>query len=300
MNAPSPRTAKDIMVVDLVTLTPEADVFQGIDRLLENRVTGAPVVDASKRYLGMFSEQRCMVTLTEAARASDVRGICAKHLMSTGLLTFDPDTDACDALRQLIQHRVSGAPVVDAAGCFLGSFSEKTSMRMLLDAIYEQRPVGSVAAHMDRTSERLIEEQTDFLSIAEIFLETVLRRLPVVRDGVLIGQVSRRDVLQTAQVLRRGGSLEVVGSGSSPLVGDVMDLTAKTVGVDEQLLSIVQIFNETWLRRLPVLRSDGTLTGQISRRDVLRTTLALTDAQPTREKAMLYLSALLTKEEAPI
>ena len=288
------------MVVDLVTLTPEADVFQGIDRLLENRVTGAPVIDSSKRYLGMFSEQRCMVTLTEAARASDVHGIRAKHLMSTGLLTFDPETDACEAIKQLIHHRVSGAPVVDAAGCYLGSFSEKTCMRMLLDAIYEQRPVGSVAAHMDRSFERLIEEETDFLTIAEIFLETVLRRLPVIRDGVLIGQVSRRDVLQTAQVLRRGGSLEIADPGHRPLVGDVMDLTARTVGPDEQLLSVVQIFDETWLRRLPVLLGDRTLIGQISRRDVLQTTLALTEAQPTREKAMLYLSALLTKEEAPI
>jgi CBS domain-containing protein len=288
------------MVVDLVTLTADADVFQGIDRLLENRVTGAPVIDSAGRYLGMFSEQRCMVTLTEAARASDVHGIRAKHLMSTGLLTFDPDTDACDAIKQLIQHRVSGAPVVDEAGCYLGSFSEKTSMRMLLDAIYEQRPVGSVAAHMDPSSERLIEEETDFLSIAEIFLDTVLRRLPVIQDGVLIGQVSRRDVLQTAQVLRRGGSLEVADPQHKPIVGGVMDLTARTVGPDEQLLSIVQIFGETWLRRLPVLASDGSLLGQISRRDVLQATLALTDAQPTREKAMLYLSALLTKEEAPI
>jgi CBS-domain-containing membrane protein len=300
MTAPSPRSAKDIMVVDLVTLTAETDVFQGIDRLLANRVTGAPVIDRSGRYLGMFSEQCCMATLTEAARVSDVRNVRARHLMSTGLLTFDPDTDACDATRQLLHHRVSGAPVVDAAGCYLGSFSEKTCMRMLLDAIYEQRPVGAVAAHMDRSNERLIDENTDFNALAEIFLKTVLRRLPVIRDGVLIGQVSRRDVLKAAQVLRRGGSLQVVDPGRGPLVGDVMDLTARNVGPDEQLLSIVQIFGETWLRRLPVLGPGRMLLGQISRRDVLRTALALTETQPTREKAILYLSALLTKEEAPI
>ena len=300
MTVPSPPSAKDIMVVNLVTLTPETDVFQGIDRLLENRVTGAPVIDSSGRYLGMFSEQCCMATLTEAARVSDVNNIRAKHLMSTGLLTFGPDTDACDAIKQLLHHRVSGAPVVDEVGCYLGSFSEKTSMRMLLDAIYEQRPVGTVAAHMDPTSERLIDEDTDFNSMVEIFLKTVLRRLPVIQDGILIGQVSRRDVLKAAQVLRRGGSLQVIDSDNRPLVRDIMDLSARTVSAEEQLLSIVQIFDETWLRRLPVLAPDRALLGQISRRDVLKTTLALTEAQPTREKAMLYLSALLTKEEAPI
>lgn len=288
------------MVVNLVTLTPETDVFQGIDRLLENQVTGAPVVDPSNRYLGMFSEQCCMVTLTEAARASEVHGIRAKHLMSTGLLTFNPDLDACDAIKKLIHHRVSGAPVIDSDGRYLGVFSEKTSMRMLLDAIYEQRPVGSVSAHMDRSCERLIGEETEFVEIAEIFLNTVLRRLPVIDNGVLVGQVSRRDVLQTAQVLRGGGSLEMAHPESRPRVQDIMDLTARTVGPEEQLLSVVQIFGETWFRRLPVISSDSTLLGQISRRDVLQATLALTEAQPTREKAILYLSALLTKEEAPI
>lgn len=300
MAVPSPRVAKDIMVVNLVTLTPETGVFQGIDLLLERQVTGAPVTEPAGRYLGMFSEQCCMRTLTDAARVSDVHGVRAKHLMSTGLLTFDPDTDACDAIRQLLQHRVSGAPVVDSSGRYLGSFSEKTSMRMLLDAIYEQRPVGNVAAHMDRTSERLIDEDTDFNTMVEVFLKTVLRRLPVIQDGHLVGQVSRRDVLKTAQVLRRGGSLHVADPDDRPLVRDIMDLTARTVSAEEQLLSIVQIFSETWFRRLPVLSPDRSLIGQISRRDVLQTTLSLTDAQPTREKAMLYLSALLTKEEAPI
>ena len=43
---------------------------------------------------------------------------------------------------------------------------------------------------------RTITEDTDFLSMAEIFLNTNNRRLPVLREGKLIGQISRRDLLQ--------------------------------------------------------------------------------------------------------
>ena len=43
---------------------------------------------------------------------------------------------------------------------------------------------------------RTITEDTDFLSIAEIFLNTNNRRLPVLHEGELIGQISRRDLLQ--------------------------------------------------------------------------------------------------------
>ena len=48
------------------------------------------------------------------------------------------------------------------------------------------------------TKARTILEDTDLLSIAQIFMNTSHRRLPVLRDGKLVGQVSRRDVLAAA------------------------------------------------------------------------------------------------------
>ncbi len=42
-----------------------------------------------------------------------------------------------------------------------------------------------------------IDEATDHLQIAMIFLNTPYRRLPVLRDGTLVGQVSRRDLLSS-------------------------------------------------------------------------------------------------------
>ena len=43
---------------------------------------------------------------------------------------------------------------------------------------------------------RTITEDTDYLSMAEIFLNTNNRRLPVLDEGKLIGQISRRDLLK--------------------------------------------------------------------------------------------------------
>ena len=45
------------------------------------------------------------------------------------------------------------------------------------------------------TKAHTITQETDLLSIAQIFLNTNYRRLPVLSDGKLVGQVSRRDVL---------------------------------------------------------------------------------------------------------
>ena len=45
------------------------------------------------------------------------------------------------------------------------------------------------------TAAETIDEGLDLLAIARIFLDTNRRRLPVLREGKLVGQISRRDLL---------------------------------------------------------------------------------------------------------
>jgi len=118
--------------------------------------------------------------------------------MVTELVTLTADMDALVAMRKLLKHRVSGAPVVDGEGTYLGVFSEKNAMRFLLDLAYEQLPSSQVGAFMDTSMKRTIGEETDLLTIAQVFLNTEYRRLPVLRGTKLVGQISRRDVLQAA------------------------------------------------------------------------------------------------------
>jgi CBS-domain-containing membrane protein len=67
-------------------------------------------------------------------------------------------------------------------------------MHVLLDAAYEQLPVRDVRSFMDTEAQTICPE-THLLSVAQVFLLTPFRRLPVLEDGKLVGQVSRRDVL---------------------------------------------------------------------------------------------------------
>ena len=104
-----------------------------------------------------------------------------------------------NGLRQL-EYRgydSAGLAVLGPDGRYLGVFSEKCSMRVLLDAAVDSLPCTSVECFVDRDA-RTIEEETDLLTIAHVFHTTPSRRLPVLRDGYVIGQVSRRDVLRAA------------------------------------------------------------------------------------------------------
>ena len=124
----------------------------------------------------------------------------ARDFMIKKLVKLHPDMDVLEAVQMLLKNRISGAPVVDSDGVYLGVFSEKCSMQVLLDAAYEQLPSNTVRAFMDCDAQTIAPD-TQLLSIAQVFLLTSYRRLPVLEDGRLIGQVSRRDVLRAALAL---------------------------------------------------------------------------------------------------
>ena len=84
-------------------------------------------------------------------------------------------------------------------------------MHVLLDAAYEQLPSNEVRVFMDADAQT-IEPDTHLLSIAQVFLLTPYRRLPVIEDGRLVGQVSRRDVLRAAMKLLKLSPSRAEGS----------------------------------------------------------------------------------------
>lgn len=132
----------------------------------------------------------------------------AHDIMVTRLVKLSPHVDVLDAVRILLKNRISGAPVVDGDGKYLGVFSEKCAMHVILDAAYDSLPTNRVGAFMD-TQARTIRPDTDLLSIAQVFLLTNFRRVAVVdEDGTLLGQISRRDVM--------AAGLKVLDDASEP------------------------------------------------------------------------------------
>jgi CBS domain-containing protein len=120
----------------------------------------------------------------------------------------------------LLQHHISGAPVVDAKGKYLGVFSEKCSMHVLLDAAYEQLPVHDVRSFMDVEAQTIAPE-THLLSIAQVFLLTPLSPVACAggRETRRPRDPSRRDeVLDAAD---RRGAERFAGNDADLLQCDV-------------------------------------------------------------------------------
>lgn len=118
-----------------------------------------------------------------------------RDFMTTQLFTLPPAMPIFQAIGLLIKHRVSGAPVVDAGNKLLGVLSEKDCLAVFAnEAFYSETAGGEVADYMS-TGVQIIDPDDEIFKAADIFLKHSFRRLPVVDDGVLVGQISRRDVL---------------------------------------------------------------------------------------------------------
>lgn len=121
--------------------------------------------------------------------------------MTRQLVAVHPDTDANEAITLLLKHQISGMPVVDEAGKLVGMLSERDCLKTLVDAEYHDWPTALVKDLMS-TETVTVSPQTGIVAVAEMFLNNKLRRLPVIDDGRLVGQISRRDVLRAIQEKR--------------------------------------------------------------------------------------------------
>lgn len=299
------QTAKDFMVTNLVTLDPTTPVLQGIQKLVHSNIKGAPVVSPGGDYLGIFTERCCLdvlTTLTDRSTSFEIAGAFlsrSRDFMTRHLWVLRPEMDAFDAVHFLLSRRISGAPVVDENGRFLGMFSERQGMRVLIGGIYDSLPGAQVSSYMVADRRRIISEDLGIRAVARMFLGTTYRRLVVERDGRVIGQISRHDVMVNAQALVRALINSNAASGPSWTVSEFMDRNAMTIDESLSIFSIATIFRETSQRRLPVLR-DNLLVGQITRKNLLNAANDSLRRPPPRAVEPLYLPGVPNASPPPM
>ncbi|QDV68329.1 putative voltage-gated ClC-type chloride channel ClcB [Rosistilla carotiformis] len=297
---PKTTCAKEVMQTRLTTVGPSVHFSEAVAMLVRRCVSGLPIVEADGTYLGMFSEKCCLRIVQDCPSLCDpsaLTPLVASDAMATRLLTLHEEDDVFDGIEQLLSHRVSGAPVLNRNEQFVGIFSEKTSVSVLIQSVFDNLPSTQIGRFADRDRGRVVEESTPLTQIVETFVKTDFRRLPVLRGGQVVGQVSRRDVIKQPKIARWIGQLSD-HPHPDPMrdvdynVLSFADKTANTIGPDLDLLSILGLFLSTPYRRLPVVEN-GRLVGQISRRDVLQAVMDETKQVPAEPHGTsLYLSAL--------
>lgn len=121
-----------------------------------------------------------------------------KDHMNGTKLAFPAEMDVLRAIHQLIEFKLSGAPVIDHHGNLIGFLSEKDCMKVALNAAYQGEAAGRVDEYM-HASVQTIDYEASIIDVAQTFLATSYKCLPVIKENRLVGSITRQNILKALQ-----------------------------------------------------------------------------------------------------
>ena len=142
-----------------------------------------------------------------------------RDVMTTDVLSFKPDDKVQTAAETMAARSIGGAPVVDGEGKVVGILNDDdlivSDVRLhaptvisVLGAYLElpssasrfdkevRKAIGATVGDVMTSNPQMCGEDDTLEQVATVLHEHELSRLPVVRDGKLVGIVSRGDILK--------------------------------------------------------------------------------------------------------
>jgi predicted transcriptional regulator len=125
--------------------------------------------------------------------------ILVSDYMTRKLITFQPDQSILEVMEAFAKHHISGGPVVDDAGFLVGIVSEADCLKQISESRYFNQPIldKRVENYMSKEVETIPHDMSIF-DAAERFLNNNRRRLPVMKNDIMVGQISRKDIVIAA------------------------------------------------------------------------------------------------------
>ena len=123
-----------------------------------------------------------------------------RDYMATDLVTLRPEMEILRAVHTLLENDIAAAPVVGDAGDLVGILTERDCMRVVLNAGYYSEYGGRVDEFMSKNVETIAADDS-IVDAAKLFFGQRFHRYPVLENGRLVGQISRRDVMRALEAL---------------------------------------------------------------------------------------------------
>lgn len=140
----------------------------------------------------------------------------AKDIMTRDVITIRPDATVEELARLLIEHKISGVPVVDDSGKLIGIVTENDLIRQnkrlhiptiirLFDAYIMlgsgrmedeiKRIIATTVGEICTRDVITVNEDTTIEDVATIMSEKNVHLLPVLKDSRIVGIVGKADVV---------------------------------------------------------------------------------------------------------
>jgi len=273
MTTAPPLTVADLMTHNPVRLRPDERLDIALALMVSCRFRHLPV-EANGKLAGIVSLRDLQaadlsgVTASRGARALHLRGLEARQVMSTNLVTVAPDDSWLCAAQLLLDRPISCLPVLEE-GRLVGIVSATDFLRPTIALLEREtaernRPI-AVAALM--TGGPVVTLRAgDHLDLSRTLMTVHrVRHLPVVDGERVVGLVSDHDLLR-AEASALAPPAERLRENAQLLVREVMTPRVVTIASDEPAVDGARVLLRRRFGALPVL-SSHKLVGMLTVRD---------------------------------
>lgn len=182
----------------------------------------------------------------------------ASDIMTTEVVTVTPGTPVGEIADILLKHRISGVPVVEESGQLKGLVSEgdlihrqevesnrHRSWWLELLSSRQERARDYAKFHGRTASDIMtakvvsVEEDTDISDIAQLLESKRIKRVPVCRNGKLVGIVSRANLIQALSVSWKKSASEEVSNDDRRIREQLTEELRKAHIADTRQLNIL-------------------------------------------------------------
>jgi len=211
--------AEGIAVGKIMTPSPrclreDQRLAEAVHLMAREKLKRLPVVDASRRIVGMLSRIDLLSAIAESKARGREEGDAAAELgeprfvrdvTDRELLTLRPGTGLREAVTALAKASLQRAAVVDERGVLLGLVSDD----ILIEAMDEKKPGGVLARFLGRggaggvgeimlRSPASVREDSSLDEALALMTERGFKRVPVVDEGGVFRGMLRRDAVLLA------------------------------------------------------------------------------------------------------
>jgi len=128
---------KEFMAKQLITFQSDTPIETAMESFLENKISGAPVLDNQGKLVGVLSEKDCMRTLFESSYYNNLGGFVREY-MSTDLKTINIHDTLSNVADEFIKSRFRRFPVMEGDK-LVGQISRRDILRAIVKLSNEEQ-----------------------------------------------------------------------------------------------------------------------------------------------------------------
>src|SRR5690625_937260 len=128
------RTVKDYMSTNLITLSPDTYVRETTKIVLDNSITGAPVIDDDGNIIGLIDDKHCQrIVVDTLYHNKPIMSHTAREYMSNVRRTININTEILEVANIFLTTPFKRMLVVDDDGKLRGNISRRDILRAIHD-----------------------------------------------------------------------------------------------------------------------------------------------------------------------